>query len=63
MSEISASEQEVAKGYFEAHPFLATAVEIVGGEAIANINMAVAQVHQASSNAVSPGFDPQRIYN
>jgi hypothetical protein len=62
MSELSSQEQEVGAGYFSSHPFLVAAVEIVGGEAIAGINAAVGEVHQASSNAVSPGFDPQRIY-
>lgn len=62
MSELSSQEQEVGVGYFDSHPFLATAVELVGGEAIAGINAAVGQVHQASSNAISPGFDPQRIF-
>jgi hypothetical protein len=62
MSELSQQEQEVGTGYFTSHPFLATATEILGGEAIAGINAAVSEVHQASSNAISPGFDPQRIY-
>jgi hypothetical protein len=62
MSELAKQEQEVGAGYFASHPFLSTAVEILGGEAIAGINAAVGSVHQASSNVISPGFDPQRIY-
>jgi len=62
MSELSQQEAEVAKGYFDSHPFLVQAVEIVGGEALAGINGAVAQVRPASSNLVSPCYDPRGIY-
>ena len=61
MSELNEQEAEVAKGYFASHPFLSTAVDAVGGEAIANINGAVGQVHQASSNLVSPCYDPRGL--
>jgi len=63
MSELSAQEQEAGAGYFASHTFLATAVELVGGEAIAGINAAVGEVHKASSNSVSPGYNPQRIFH
>jgi hypothetical protein len=62
MSEMDDQQVEVANGYFAAHPFLSTAVNAVGGEAIANINAAVGQVHQASSNLVSPCYDPRGIF-
>jgi len=62
MKEISEEVAEVAEGYFASHPFLNTAVSIVGAEAIAGINAAVGEVHQASSNQVNPGYDPQGIF-
>ena len=62
MSELGQQQVEVAQGYFDSHPFLSTAVDVVGGEAIAGINGAVAQVRQASSNLVSPCYDPRGIY-
>lgn len=62
MKEVSESVAEVADGYFTSHPYLDVAVGIVGAEAIAGINTAVAEVHQASSNQVNPGFDPQGIF-
>lgn len=62
MSELSEQEAEVGQGYFTSHPFLSKAVEIAGGEALANINAAVATVHQASSHLVSPCYDPRGIH-
>ena len=62
MSEVSEPVAEVAEGYFSSHPYLDAAVGIVGAEAIAGINEAVGQVHQASSNQVNPGYDPQGIF-
>jgi hypothetical protein len=62
MSELNEQQAEVAVGYFSSHPFLTVAVEIAGGEAIANINAAVSEVHQASSHLVSPCYDPRGIY-
>lgn len=62
MSEGNAQAGELGEGYLTSHPFLVSALDIVGAEAIVNINTAVGQVHQASSNLVSPCYDPQRIY-
>lgn len=62
MSEVSEPVAEVAEGYFSSHSYLDTAIGIVGAEAIAGINAAVGQVHQASSNNVNPGYDPQGIF-
>ena len=62
MSELSEQEVEVGQSYFSSHPFLSKAVELVGSEALVNINAAVGQVHQASSHLVSPCYDPRGIY-
>lgn len=62
MSELSEQAAEVGQGYFSSHPFLSTAVQIVGSDALIGINAAVGEVHQASSHLVSPCYDPRGIH-
>lgn len=63
MTELNEQVAVAGNGYFTSHPFLSTAVEVVGAEAIVDINTAVGAVHQATSHLVSPCYDPRAIYN
>ena len=48
--------------YLKSHEHLVADIEIVGVAAMADINGAVAEVRQAGSIFVSPGFQPNNIH-
>lgn len=63
---MSSSEENatlLGAAYLASHPYLEADIEIVGVEAIADINAAVGTVREASSHLVSPCFDPRGIHH